>query len=226
MPILWHILKIYSRYGVNEFVICCGYKGYLIKEYFANYFLHMSDITFHMDEDNRMEVHKKRGEPWKVTLVDTGDITQTGGRLKRVMPFIQDDSFCFTYGDGLANINIAKLIDFHKKKNTLTTLTAVKPPGRFGALKIQDSKVVQFTEKPDGDLAWINGGFFVVQKEVVNLIDGDDSSWENDVLPLIASQGELASFYHYDFWQPMDTLRDRTKLQELWKSGKAPWKTW
>lgn len=226
MPILWHILKIYSNYGVNEFVICCGYKGYLIKEYFANYFLHMSDITFHMDEDNRMEVHKKRGEPWKVTLVDTGDLTQTGGRLKRVLPFIKDDSFCFTYGDGLANIDISKLIDFHEKNDTLTTLTAVKPPGRFGALKVQDSKVIEFTEKTDGNNAWINGGFFVVQKEVINLIKGDDSSWENDVLPLIASQGKLSSFYHDDFWQPMDTLRDKIKLEDLWISGKAPWRTW
>ena len=226
MPILWHILKIYSQHGVNEFVICCGYKGYLIKEYFANYFLHMSDITFHMDDDNRMEVHKKRGEPWKVTLVDTGDLTQTGGRLKRVLPFIKYDSFCLTYGDGLSNINISKLIDFHRKNNTSTTLSAVKPPGRFGALKVYNSKVIRFTEKSDGDQAWINGGFFVVQKNVLDLIQGDDSSWENDVLPLIASQGELSSFYHDGFWQPMDTLRDKTKLEELWNSGNAPWKSW
>ena len=226
MPILWHILKIYSQYGVNEFVICCGYKGYLIKEYFANYFLHISDITFHMDDDNRMEVHKKRGEPWKVTLVDTGDLTQTGGRLKRVLPFIKNESFCFTYGDGLANINISKLLEFHNKNNNLTTLTAVKPPGRFGALKVNNSKVIEFTEKTDGDNAWINGGFFVVQKEVINLINGDQSSWENDVLPLIASQGKLSSFYHDDFWQPMDTLRDQIKLQDLWDSGNAPWKSW
>ena len=226
MPILWHILKIYSQYGINEFVICCGYKGYLIKEYFANYSLYMSDITFHMDEDNRMEVHQKRGEPWKVTLVDTGDLTETAGRLKRVMPYIKSDSFCFTYGDGLANINISKLIDFHKKNNRLITLTAVKPPGRYGALKVAGSKVIEFTEKPDGDLAWINGGFFVVEKEVANLITSDDTSWENDVLPLIASQGELSSFYHDDFWQPMDTLRDKNKLQDLWISGQAPWKLW
>ena len=226
MPILWHILKIYSQYGINEFVICCGYKGYLIKEYFANYSLYMSDITFHMDEDNRMEVHQKRGEPWKVTLVDTGDLTQTAGRLKRVMPYIKNDSFCFTYGDGLANINISKLIDFHNNNNRLITLTAVKPPGRYGALKVAGSKVIEFTEKPDGDLAWINGGFFVVEKEVANLITSDDTSWENDVLPLIASQGELSSFYHDDFWQPMDTLRDKNKLQDLWISGQAPWKLW
>ena len=226
MPILWHILKIYSQYGINEFVICCGYKGYLIKEYFANYSLYMSDITFHMDEDNRMEVHQKRGEPWKVTLVDTGDLTQTAGRLKRVMPYIKNDSFCFTYGDGLANINISKLIDFHNNNNRLITLTAVKPPGRYGALKVQGSKVIEFTEKPDGDLAWINGGFFVVRKEVCDLIKGDDTSWENDILPLIASQGELSSFYHDDFWQPMDTLRDKNKLQDLWISGQAPWKSW
>ncbi len=226
MPILWHILKIYSQYGINEFIICCGYKGYLIKEYFANYSLYMSDITFHMDEDNRMEVHQKRGEPWKVTLVDTGDLTQTAGRLKRVIPYIKSDSFCFTYGDGLANINISKLIDFHQSNNRLITLTAVKPPGRYGALKVQGSKVIEFTEKPDGDLAWINGGFFVVQKEVTKLINGDETSWENDVLPLIASQGELSSFYHDDFWQPMDTLRDKNKLHDLWISGKAPWKSW
>ncbi len=226
MPILWHILKIYSNHDVNEFIICCGYKGYLIKEYFANYFLHMSDITFHMDDDNRMEVHQKRGEPWKVTLVDTGEKTQTGGRLKRVKPYINNRTFCFTYGDGLSDVNITQLINMHKSKNNLATLTAVKPPGRYGALKLEESKVLEFMEKPDGDLAWINGGFFVLEPDVIDLIGGDQSSWENETLPILARQGDLSSYYHSGFWQPMDTLRDKNKLQELWETGNAPWKSW
>ncbi len=226
MPILWHILKIYSSHNVNEFIICCGYKGYLIKEYFANYFLHMSDITFHMEDDNRMEVHQKRGEPWKVTLVDTGDKTQTGGRLKRVKSYINNRTFCFTYGDGLADVNITQLIKMHQNNNKLATLTAVKPPGRYGALKLEDTQVLEFIEKPDGDLAWINGGFFVLEPDVIDLIGGDSSSWENETLPILAKQGSLSSYFHSGFWQPMDTLRDKTKLNELWENGNAPWKKW
>ena len=226
MPILWHILKIYSFFGVNQFIICCGYKGYLIKEYFANYFLHMSDITFHMDEDNRIEVHQKRSEPWKVTLVDTGDLTQTAGRLKRVKSYINSESFCFTYGDGLSNVNIRDLINFHNNQNCLATLTSVRPPGRYGAIKSKGNKVTDFTEKPEGNLSWINGGFFVVNKNIFDLIKNDDSSWENDILPKLALKGELSTFNHDGFWQPMDTLRDKNKLQDLWQSGQAPWKTW
>jgi glucose-1-phosphate cytidylyltransferase len=225
-PILWHILKMYSHFGINEFVICCGYKGYLIKEYFANYFLHTSDVTFHMDVDNQMEVHHRMSEPWKVTLVDTGDFSQTGGRLGRVRPYLSGNSFCFTYGDGVASVDIAALINHHTQQGKLATLTAVQPPGRYGALHLDGSAVVQFQEKPDGDNAWINGGFFVLEPEVLELIDHDGCSWEADVLPRLAAAGQLSAYRHPGFWQPMDTLRDRTRLEELWASGQAPWKHW
>lgn len=225
-PILWHILKMYSAHGVNEFVICCGYKGYLIKEYFANYFLHMSDVTFDMS-NNRMEVHQQKAEPWKVTLVDTGEKTQTGGRLKRVEQYLQDEAaFCLTYGDGVSDVNIAELISFHKAQNVKATLTAALPPGRFGALDFEGHKIRAFKEKPKGDGAMINGGFFVLSPEVIQLIKDDTTVWELDPLETLASQGQLAAFQHSGFWQPMDTLRDKVYLDELWASEKAPWKMW
>jgi glucose-1-phosphate cytidylyltransferase len=225
-PLLWHLMKIYSYHGVTEFIICCGYKGYIIKEYFANYFLHMSDVTFDMS-NNQMEVHQKNAEPWRVTLVDTGEQTLTGGRLKRVAKYVCDeDLICFTYGDGLADINISKLIDFHKNHGKLATVTAVQPPGRYGALMRSGTKVQGFQEKPPGDGAWINGGFFVLNPKVIDFIDGDNSSWEGSPLETIAQKGEMESFEHRGFWQPMDTLRDKNHLEDLWSSGKAPWKTW
>ena len=224
-PILWHIMKIYSSYGINDFVICCGYKGYVIKEFFANYFLHTSDVTFNM-KNNKMEVHSKRAEPWNVSLVDTGDSTMTGGRLKRVSDYLNDETFCFTYGDGLADINIKNLIDFHKKSNTKATLTAVQPPGRFGSLEFERGKVFSFQEKPKGDNSWINGGFFVLDPEVINYIDGDNSIWEQSPLKKLAKEGELSAYHHEGFWQPMDTLRDKIKLEDLWNKSNAPWKTW
>ena len=225
-PILWHILKIYSSYGINEFVICCGYKGYMIKEYFANYFMHTSDVTFHLDEDNRMEVHHRKNEPWKVTLVDTGESSMTGGRLARVKEFLGDETFCFTYGDGLADIDIGAVIDHHKARSKLVTLTAVQPPGRYGSLDLQEGSVRQFQEKPDGDNAWINGGFFVSEPSVLNMIRSDSISWEEEILPKLALQGSLAAYRHNGFWQPMDTLRDKNRLEELWSAGQAPWKVW
>jgi len=225
-PILWHILKIYSCHGINEFIICCGYKGYLIKEYFANYFLHTSDVTFHMDLDNRMEVHHRKSEPWKVTLVDTGDMSQTGGRLKRVKDFLDNSSFCFTYGDGVADVDIGALVELHRKERKRATLTAVQPPGRYGALHLEDNAVLQFQEKPDGDNAWINGGFFVLEPNVLELIGDDSTSWEAEVLPKLAAAGQLSAYRHQGFWQPMDTLRDRMRLEEMWTSGHAPWKLW
>ena len=225
-PILWHILKIYSHFGINEFIICCGYKGYLIKEYFANYFLHTSDVTFHMDVDNRMEVHHRKSEPWKITLVDTGDTSQTGGRLGRVRSYLDNESFCFTYGDGVADVNIDALISHHKKEAREVTLTAVQPPGRYGALHLDANAVKQFQEKPDGDNAWINGGFFVLETNVLDRISGDLTSWEEDVLPQLAADGQLSAYRHHGYWQPMDTLRDRNRLEELWTKGKAPWKIW
>lgn len=225
-PILWHIMKIYSAYGINDFVICCGYKGYVIKEYFANYFLHMSDVTFDM-RTNAMQVHQQYAEPWKVTLVDTGEFTMTGGRLRRVRDFVKDeDAFCFTYGDGLSDINIASLIEYHKQQRTLATLSATYPPGRFGALDIQENKVGSFKEKPKGDGGMINGGFFVLSPRVIDLIPGDECVWEREPLEKLASNGELAAYQHDGFWQPMDTLRDKNHLEELWQSGKAPWKVW
>jgi glucose-1-phosphate cytidylyltransferase len=225
-PILWHIMKMYSAHGVNDFIICCGYKGYVIKEYFANYFLHMSDVTFDLNE-NTMEVHHKRAEPWKVTLVDTGDNSMTGGRLKRVAKYLQDDeAFCFTYGDGVGDMNIAETIDFHKKNGKLATLTATYPPGRFGALDITDGKVLNFKEKPKGDGAMINGGFFVLSSKVLDYIEDDSTTWEQYPLKQLAEEGELMAYEHHGFWQPMDTLRDKNHLEELWSAGKAPWKVW
>jgi len=226
-PILWHIMKIYSAHGINDFVICCGYKGYVIKEYFANYFLHMSDITFDM-VNNRMEVHQQKAEPWKVTLVDTGDETMTGGRLKRVAPYLQDnEDFCFTYGDGVSDINITTLIEFHRAHKLQATLTATYPPGRFGALEIQtNNRVTSFMEKPKGDGGMINGGFFVLSPKVIDLIEGDSTIWERGPLERLAEDNQLAAYQHPGFWQPMDTLRDKMHLEELWESGKAPWKVW
>ena len=226
MPILWHIMKSYSHHGINDFVICCGYKGYVIKEYFANYFLHMSDITFDMSK-NSMEVHQRSAEPWKVTLVDTGESTMTGGRLKRVVKYLQDDdAFCMTYGDGVSDVNITELIAFHKAQGVKATLTATIPPGRFGALDLQGERVATFMEKPKGDGAMINGGFFVLSPEVIDLVDDDRTMWEREPLERLAAAGELAAFQHHGFWQPMDTLRDKVLLEELWNSGKAPWKVW
>jgi glucose-1-phosphate cytidylyltransferase len=225
-PILWHILKGYSAHGINDFVICCGYKGYVIKEYFANYFLHMSDITFDM-RGNEMEVHNKRAEPWRVTLVDTGEHSMTGGRLKRVGDYIKDEeAFCFTYGDGVGDVNIAATIDFHKKHGKLATLTATFPPGRFGALDIKNGNVQNFKEKPKGDGAMINGGFFVLSPKVLDLIEDDNTVWEQKPLNQLAKSGELMAYEHQGFWQPMDTLRDKIYLEELWVSNNAPWKVW
>ena len=225
-PILWHIMKSYSAHGINEFVICCGYKGYVIKEYFANYFLHTSDITFDM-QNNKMEVHQQFAEPWKVTLVDTGDETMTGGRLKRVAEYVQDEElFCMTYGDGVSDVNITELIAFHKAQKVKATLTATIPPGRFGALDIHGSKVNSFMEKPKGDGAMINGGFFVLSPQVIDYISSDKTIWEREPLEHLARDGNLAAFQHHGFWQPMDTLRDKVHLEELWQSGSAPWKVW
>jgi len=225
-PILWHIMKMYSTHGINDFVICCGYKGYVIKEYFANYFLHQSDVTFCMKK-NSMKVHEERAEPWTVTLVDTGDDSMTGGRLGRVAEYVKNEEvFCFTYGDGVSDVNITELIAFHKEHGKDATLTATYPPGRFGALDIQDKQIMQFTEKPKGDGALINGGFFVLSPKVLERISGDDCTWEQDPLKGLAADGNLMAFTHEGFWQPMDTLRDKVYLQELWDEGKAPWKTW
>jgi glucose-1-phosphate cytidylyltransferase len=225
-PILWHIMKMYSAHGVNDFVICCGYKGYLIKEYFANYFLHMSDVTFDM-ANNRMDVHQQKAEPWKVTLVDTGEDTLTGGRLRRVADYIKDEeAFCFTYGDGVSDVNIRESIEFHRQHGKQATVTAVQPPGRYGALQRDGNQVTGFTEKPRGDGGLINGGFFVLSPTVLSLIEDDQSSWESTPLASLASQGELMAFEHHGFWQPMDTLREKTYLEELWVSGRAPWKIW
>lgn len=225
-PILWHILKMYSSHGVREFVICCGYRGYVIKEYFANYFLHMSDVTFDM-ANNRMEVHHRNAEPWRVTLVDTGEGTLTGGRLKRVAEYIADEPmFCFTYGDGLADVDLSALIAFHAAHGKKATVTAVQPPGRYGALDVQNGLVRGFREKPQGDGGWVNGGFFVLSPRCLADIAGDQSSWESESLPRLAAESELAVFEHSGFWQPMDTLRDKNRLEELWQGGSAPWKTW
>lgn len=225
-PILWHIMKIYSAHGINDFVICCGYKGYVIKEYFANYFLHMSDVTFDM-KSNGMEVHNRYAEPWKVTLVDTGEETMTGGRLKRVKAYLEDEeAFCFTYGDGVGDIDISALVAFHKVQNVKATLTATTPPGRFGALDIQGVKVNSFHEKPGGDGAVVNGGFFVLSPSVIDYIADDTTFWEKSPLESLAEEGQLAAFQHNGFWQPMDTLRDKQHLEELWQAGSAPWKVW
>lgn len=225
-PVLWHILKMYSQHGINDFVICCGYKGYVIKEYFANYFLHMSDVTFNMSK-NSMEVHQQSAEPWRVTLVDTGDSTMTGGRLKRVTDYVKDEEmFCLTYGDGVSDVNITEVIAFHKAQNTKATLTATIPPGRFGALDLAGNKVQSFVEKPKGDGALINGGFFVLSPQVLDYITDDQTIWEREPLERLAQEGDLAAYQHHGFWQPMDTLRDKVHLEELWQSGQAPWKTW
>ncbi len=225
MPILWHIMKIYSSYGINDFVICCGYKGYMIKEYFANYSLHMSDVTFDM-KNNSMEVHHKSVEPWKVTLVDTGLDTLTGGRLSRIKKYVDDDTFCFTYGDGVADINISDLIKFHKNKKKIATVTAVQPPGRFGTLEIENDDVLKFIEKPVGDGNWINGGFFVLEPNVFDYIEGDSTIWEREPLEKLSRQRSLSVYKHKGFWQSVDTLRDKNHLEELWASGKADWKIW
>ncbi|WP_077082362.1 glucose-1-phosphate cytidylyltransferase [Mycobacterium numidiamassiliense] len=225
-PILWHIMKLYSHHGINDFVVCCGYKGYVIKEYFANYFLHMSDVTFDMSA-NEMEVHRRHAEPWRVTLVDTGENTLTGGRLKRVGGYIRDDeAFCFTYGDGLSDVNIGASIDFHRQHGRLATVTAVLPPGRYGAIECTGDRVTRFAEKPRGDGGLINGGFFVLSPSVLEYIEGDQTSWEGPPLACLAADGEMMAFEHSGFWQPMDTLRDKNMLEELWSSGEAPWKCW
>ena len=226
MPILWHILKMYAQHGVNDFVICCGYKGYVIKEYFANYFMHMSDITFDM-RSNRMEVHHKRAEPWQVTLVDTGDNSMTGGRLLRAAKYVRDDeAFCFTYGDGVSDLDIGATLDFHKAHGKSATITAAYPPGRFGALEINGQQVLSFQEKPRGDGALINGGFFVLSPAVLGYLKDDTTIWEQEPLARLAAEGQLMAYTHDGFWQPMDTLRDKHLLEELWAAGKAPWKTW
>ena len=225
-PILWHIMKIYSAHGVNDFVICLGYKGYLIKEYFANYFLHMSDVTFDI-ANNEMQVHQRNAEPWRVTLVDTGDDTATGGRLKRVGDYVKDEeAFCFTYGDGVADMDITRQINFHRSHGKLSTVTAVQPPGRYGSLNLDGATVQGFTEKPKGDGGWINGGFFVLSPTCLDYIEGDASSWEDEPLTRLATEGELQAFEHTGFWQPMDTLRDKNHLEALWTDGNAAWKCW
>lgn len=226
-PILWHIMKIYSAHGVNDFIICCGYKGYVIKEFFANYFLRMSDVTFDM-RFNQMNIHAGKAEPWRVTLVDTGENTMTGGRLKRVREHIGNSTFCFTYGDGVSDVNVTKLIEFHKAEGALATLTAVQPPGRFGAISLgkDQARIDQFHEKADGDGAWINGGYFVLEPEAIDYIADDSVMWENEPLSKIAHEGQLAAFRHEGFWQPMDSLRDKNYLEDLWNKGKAAWKVW
>lgn len=224
-PILWHVLKIYSAHGINDFIICAGYKGYVIKEYFANYFLHMSDVTFDLNH-NRMEVHHRRSEPWRVTIVDTGDSTMTGGRLKRVREYLGDETFCFTYGDGVGDVNVTEAIGFHRREGRLATLTGVQPPGRYGALSIEGSGVTRFLEKPVGDGGWINGGFFVLEPKVIDYIDGDATIWERAPMERLAADGQMSVFKHLGFWQPMDTLREKTHLEELWAAGRAPWKVW
>lgn len=225
-PILWHIMKCYSAHGVNEFVICCGYRGYMIKEYFANYFLHMSDVTIDIG-NNGMEVHQKYAEPWRVTLIDTGDDTMTGGRLKRAAPYLADEpAFCFTYGDGLSDVDISAELEFHRRHGSKATITAVRPPGRYGALTVSGDRVTGFVEKPAGDGGRINGGFFVLSTDVLELIDGDDCSWEGGPLQHLAASGQLCAFNHDGFWQPMDTLRERNQLERMWELGEAPWKIW
>ena len=226
-PILWHIMKIYSSHGIDDFIICCGYKGYVIKEYFANYFLHLSDVTFDLKE-NRMKVHQNGVEPWRVTLIDTGETTMTGGRLKRVRDYIGDETFCLTYGDGVCDVDIGRLIKFHKQRGQLATLTAVQPPGRFGSLQLgpDSSTICTFTEKPVGEGGWVNGGYFVLEPQVIDRIDGDDTTWEREPLEWLARDGMISAYKHHGFWQPMDTLRDKNHLEELWSSGRAPWKVW
>lgn len=226
MPILWHIMKIYSQHGIHDFIICCGYKGFVIKEYFSNYFLHMSDVTFDI-ESNKVEIHHHKAEPWRVTLVDTGLQTMTGGRLRRVRSYLEnDDTFCFTYGDGLGNVDISASIEFHRQHGKLATMTAVMPSGRFGQIGLKGTEVFSFKEKPKGDGGWINGGFFVLSPKVIDLIDGDSVVWEEEPLSTLAEQGELQAFFHDGFWQPMDTLREKVLLEQYWNSGNASWKVW
>ncbi|WP_020485683.1 glucose-1-phosphate cytidylyltransferase [Methylomonas sp. MK1] len=224
-PVLWHIMKIYSTHGINDFIVCLGYKGYLIKEYFANYFLHMSDVTFDMVH-NRTEIHQNDAEPWRVTLVDTGESTMTGGRLKRIRQYLGEEDFCLTYGDGVGDINITELVAFHRAKKRLATLTGVQPPGRFGALNLDGTRVASFDEKPHGDGSWINGGFFVLSPNVIDYVESDATVWERTPMERLAEEGQLSSFLHKGFWQPMDTLRDKLYLEDLWQSGNAPWKVW
>ena len=225
MPLLWHIMKMYSTYDINDFIICCGYKGYMIKEYFANYSLHNSDITLDLKE-NKIEIHHKSVEPWKITLIDTGLDTMTGGRLKKVQSYLDDESFCFTYGDGVSDLNIGDLIKFHKNQKTLATVTGVKPPGRFGAMSVSNNKVIKFQEKPDGDNSWINGGFFVLEPKVLDYIAEDNTIWEREPLENLSNEKQLSVYLHSGFWQPVDTLRDKNRLEELWNSNKPPWKSW
>jgi glucose-1-phosphate cytidylyltransferase len=224
-PMLWHIMKIYSAHGINDFIVCCGYKGYIIKEYFANYFLHMSDVTFDM-ANNKMQVHQASAEPWRVTLVDTGDDSRTGGRLKRVSSYLDDEPFCFTYGDGVSDIDVRKTVELFEREKVLAVVAAVQPAGRFGILNLDRSRVVSFEEKPRGDGSWTNGGFFVLSPKVIDYIEDDTTSWEAVVLPRLAREGQLAAYHHNGFWQPMDTMRDKYGLEDLWSSGKAPWKIW
>jgi glucose-1-phosphate cytidylyltransferase len=224
-PILWHIMKIYAAHGINDFIVCCGYKGYMIKEYFANYFLHMSDVTIDLQK-NSIDVHQNNAEPWKITLVDTGEDTMTGGRLKRVRKYLGDEEFCMTYGDGVGNVDIADVIAFHRKQKTLATLTAAQPLGRFGALSIHENRITNFQEKPQGDGGWINAGFFVASPKVIDYIDGDDTYWEREPMDKLTAEGQLSAYLHHGFWYPMDSLRDKNHLEELWASGKAPWKIW
>jgi glucose-1-phosphate cytidylyltransferase len=226
-PILWHIMKSYSAHGIDDFVICCGYKGYVIKEYFANYFLHMSNITFDLKR-NKMEVHQNHVEPWRVTLVDTGEATMTGGRLKRVREYLGDETFCLTYGDGVSDVDIGALVDFHHERRCLATLTAVQPPGRFGSLALgpDEASIRTFTEKPTGDGGWVNGGYFVLEPAVIDRIEGDQTTWEREPLESLARDGQISAFKHRGFWQPMDTLRDKVQLEGLWERGRAPWKSW
>jgi len=224
-PLLWHVMKIYSAHGIDEFVVCLGYRGYVIKEYFANYYLHMGDVTFDM-KDNRMEVHQSGAEPWKVTLIDTGAETMTGGRLKRVLPYVGDEDFCFTYGDGVADVDLSALVAFHREQGRLATVTAVQPSGRFGALDIDGDLINRYEEKPKGDGGWINGGFFVLSPEVARYIDGDDTVWEQQPLMRLAQEGQLAAYRHSGFWHAVDTVRDKRHLQELWEGGSPPWKRW
>lgn len=224
-PVLWHILKTYSHHGINDFIVCLGYKGYMIKEYFSNYFLHTSDITLDLSK-NQMHVHHRHAEPWRITLVDTGEQTQTGGRLKRVSEFLDNETFCFTYGDGLSDIDVQAELTFHRAQGTLATVCAVQPPGRFGALDLVGNRITRFSEKPLGDGSWINGGFFVLEPAVLSYIAGDDTTWEREPLESLAHDHQLSAYTHDGFWQPMDTLRDKIKLEELWQTGKAPWKVW
>lgn len=224
-PILWHIMKSYSAHGINDFIICCGYRGYIIKEYFANYYLHLSDVTFDIGR-NAMEVHQNNAEPWRVTLVDTGEDTMTGGRLKRVRSYLDDDDFCMTYGDGVGSVDIGRLVRHHQEQGTLATMTVVQPPGRFGAVDIEQHRITRFHEKPHGDGGWINGGFFVLSPRVLAFVEGDDTVWEKAPLERLAAEAQLSAYVHDGFWHPMDTLRDKLYLEGLWQSGRAPWKLW